>query len=139
MGSISPTFYFANFMCADHKNARNTVNLSVIFVLLGSMHSKAARKMLVKFTPLRHFLSNSFLCDVTSTGTPCVCLLMTSQTRPKIFLFRQGFQQSHWSENLINTIIKMIKVVWDQHLSNYSRIRLMWSLWASLKVITLTE
>ncbi len=38
------------FTCADTKSAKNTVNPSVFFTLLGYMRIKVARKMLVKST-----------------------------------------------------------------------------------------
>jgi len=41
----------AAFTSADPKSTKNTVKLSVFFVLLGSVSVKARRKMLVKSTP----------------------------------------------------------------------------------------
>jgi len=40
------------FTQTDPKRAKNTVQLSVLFALLESLCVKAARKMLVKFTPV---------------------------------------------------------------------------------------
>jgi len=37
-------------MCADPKNAKSTIKLSVFFALLGSAHGTFAHKMLVKLT-----------------------------------------------------------------------------------------
>ncbi len=42
----------AAFTCTDPKSAKKTVSLTVFFAILGSAHVKAARKMLVKWTPL---------------------------------------------------------------------------------------
>jgi len=41
----------AAFMCADPKRAKSTDSFNVFFVLLGSVHVKAVRKMLVKLPP----------------------------------------------------------------------------------------
>jgi len=38
-------------MHPDHKSAKKTDGLTVFFALLGFVHVKAARKMLVKSTP----------------------------------------------------------------------------------------
>jgi len=43
----------AAFMHADPKSAKNTVKPSVFFALLGSARIKAARKMLLKSTPVK--------------------------------------------------------------------------------------
>ncbi len=49
--SISSTCLLKAFTSADPKSAKNTVKLSVFFVLSGSSQAKASRKMLVKSTP----------------------------------------------------------------------------------------
>jgi hypothetical protein len=41
----------AAFICADPKRTKNTVKLSVFFVLLGSSCEKAAHRLLMKLTP----------------------------------------------------------------------------------------
>jgi len=41
----------AAFTQADPKSAKNTVRLSVLFALLGSVPLKASHKMLMKLTP----------------------------------------------------------------------------------------
>jgi len=41
----------AAFGGADPESAKNTVNLSVLFALLGSAHKKAACRTLIKLTP----------------------------------------------------------------------------------------
>jgi len=40
-------------MHTDPKRAKKTVKLSVFIALLGSAHAKAARRILVKLTPVR--------------------------------------------------------------------------------------
>ncbi len=39
------------FMCADPKSTKKDRQLDVFFALLGSLHVKAVRNMLVKLTP----------------------------------------------------------------------------------------
>jgi len=51
----------AAFTCPDPNNAKNTVNLSVFFALLGSGFVKASWKMLVKFTLGRDIIFEWFL------------------------------------------------------------------------------
>jgi len=48
--SISPTFY-VQLTSKYPKSAKKADDLTVFIALLGSMHVKAARKMLVKLTP----------------------------------------------------------------------------------------
>jgi hypothetical protein len=47
----------AAFTRADCNSAKNTVNPSDLFVLLGSLHIKAAHKMLIKSTPVVNFIN----------------------------------------------------------------------------------
>jgi len=47
----------AAFPLVDPKSAKNTVKPSVFFMLLGFVHVKAARKMLVKLTPAVNFIN----------------------------------------------------------------------------------
>jgi len=54
---LCPEVFFIDILCtaftlAEPKSAKNTVKLSVFFVLLGSASVKAARKMLVELTPV---------------------------------------------------------------------------------------
>jgi hypothetical protein len=51
----------AAFTHADPKSAKNTVNPSAFFVLLGSELVKALHKMLVNSTPLIIFINYSYL------------------------------------------------------------------------------
>jgi len=59
---LTPGVNFINilqkaFICADPKRAKNTVNPSVFFALLGSLQAKAFRKMLMKLTPGVNFIN----------------------------------------------------------------------------------
>ncbi len=50
-GSISPTWLYATFTCADPKRAKRLSSHQCIFALLESARVKNARKMMVKLTP----------------------------------------------------------------------------------------
>jgi len=51
MGSISSTYLRAAFTHVDTNSTKRQSSHQFLFVLLGSLRSKAARKMLVKSTP----------------------------------------------------------------------------------------
>jgi len=51
-GSISPTFFFNSFYTHISQKPKKTVKLSVFFALSGSACAKAARRMLMKLTPV---------------------------------------------------------------------------------------
>ena len=74
---LSPGVNFTNnilravFTHADPKSAKKTVKLSRCFVLLGSSHVKAARRMLVKLTPHRillHAAQKTQICNWYKLG-----------------------------------------------------------------------
>jgi hypothetical protein len=54
------------FTNADTKSAKKTDGLTVFFALLGSVHVKVARRMLVKSTPVFH--SSKELLQLSTTG-----------------------------------------------------------------------
>jgi len=75
LGSISPTGLLAAFPCTDPKSAKRQSCHQCLFVLLGSLRITAARKMLVKLTPLLF-----------------VQLSIKRNTKPQIF---DGFQYQY--------------------------------------------
>jgi len=48
---LTPNILCKASTCADPKSTKKTDNLTAFFELLGSVHIKALRKMLVKLTP----------------------------------------------------------------------------------------
>jgi len=61
----SPSVNFINFLraftCADPENCKKTVKLSIFFLLLGSVHVKAACRTLMKWAPTGNRWSTNFL------------------------------------------------------------------------------
>jgi hypothetical protein len=54
LGSISPVCLCAASLCADPKSVKTQTSCKYLFALMGSAHIKAARKMLMKLTPVDH-------------------------------------------------------------------------------------
>jgi len=52
----------AAFACADPKSVKKTVNLTVFFVLSGSLNIKATCRMLMKLTPEENPTTLFFAC-----------------------------------------------------------------------------
>ena len=60
LGQFSPTCLRTAFRHADPESAKKQLDLTVFFALLGSASVKAARRMLMKVTPVWHARSNAF-------------------------------------------------------------------------------
>jgi len=77
--SISSTFLCAAFTPTYPKSTKRRSSYQCNFALLGSAHTKPARKILVKLTPSQHFTSSFFVWK-------CFALLFSSY-RLALFVF----------------------------------------------------
>ena len=70
LGLISPMFLCTAFTCADNKITKKLIYWTVFFALLGSARTKAARKMLMKLTPVETRMPHLIICKTNYNYFP---------------------------------------------------------------------